>query len=623
MIVEPIRRLALRQSLETYVAIAALAAILANLFMRFALSIPAPVSDLPLYAALIFGGLPLLAVLARKMLARDFGSDLLAGVSIATAVLLHEYLVGCIVVLMLSGGQALEQYATKRASSILEALARRMPNVAHRSVASAIVDVQLNDVKIDDSLIVMPHELCPVDGIVIEGHGWMDESYLTGEPYRTSKAPGSQVLSGTINGDTVLAIKALKLAADSRYSRIMRVMQEAEERRPRLRRLGDQLGAWYTPIALAIAAFGWLISGSPVRFLSVVVIATPCPLLLGIPIAIIGAISLAARKGIIIKNPTILERIGSCRTMIFDKTGTLTYGRPTLTEVLCAPEFTRTELLTLAATLEQYSKHPLAQAILDAAKADGVHFSLAEQVSENAGAGLRALVDKRIVEITGRQALSKAGRPLPSALPAAAQGLESLVFVDGAYAATLRFRDEPRADSHSFIEHLTPRHGVDRIMILSGDRDSEVRYLADRVGITDVQSGKGPEDKVAIVRELTERAPTMFIGDGINDAPAMQSATVGLAFGQNSDITSEAADAVIMEPSLRKVDELIHIALRMRAIALQSAVGGMALSFVGMAAAVAGYLPPVVGAVAQELIDVAAVLNAVRVAFPRGELADF
>jgi heavy metal translocating P-type ATPase len=623
MIVEPIRRVALRQSLETYVAIAALAAILANLVMRFALSIPAPVSDLPLYAALLFGGLPLLAVLARKMLARDFGSDLLAGVSIATAVLLHEYLVGCIVVLMLSGGQALEQYATKRASSILEALARRMPNVAHRSVASAIVDVQLNDVQIDDSLIVMPHELCPVDAIVIEGHGWMDESYLTGEPYRTSKAPGSQVLSGAINGDTVLAIKALKLAADSRYSRIMRVMQEAEERRPRLRRLGDQLGAWYTPVALAIAAFGWLISGSPVRFLSVVVIATPCPLLLGIPIAIIGAISLAARKGIIIKNPTILERIGSCRTMIFDKTGTLTYGRPTLTEVLCAPGFTRTELLTLAATLEQYSKHPLAQAILDAAKADGVPFSLAEQVSENAGAGLRALVDKRIVEITGRQALSKAGRPLPSSLPPAAQGLESLVFVDGAYAATLRFRDEPRADSHSFIEHLTPRHGVDRIMILSGDRDSEVRYLADRVGITDVQSGKGPEDKVAIVREQTDRAPTMFIGDGINDAPAMQSATVGLAFGQNSDITSEAADAVIMEPSLRKVDELIHIALRMRSIALQSAVGGMALSFVGMAAAVAGYLPPVVGAVAQELIDVAAVLNAVRVAFPRGELADF
>jgi len=623
MSAEPIRRLALRQSLETYVAIAALAAILANLVMRFALSIPAPASDLPLYVALLFGGLPLLVVLARKMLARDFGSDLLAGVSIATAVLLHEYLVGCIVVLMLSGGQALEQYATKRASSILEALARRMPNVAHRSAASAIVDVQLNDVKIDDSLIVMPHELCPVDGVVIEGHGWMDESYLTGEPYRTSKAPGSQVLSGAINGNTVLSIKALKLAADSRYSRIMRVMQEAEERRPRLRRLGDQLGAWYTPIALAIATFGWLISGSAVRFLSVVVIATPCPLLLGIPIAIIGAISLAARKGIIIKNPTILERIGSCRTMIFDKTGTLTYGRPILTEVLCDPGFTRTELLTLAATLEQYSKHPLAQAILDAAKADGVRFSSAVQVSENPGAGLRALIDGRSVEITGRQALTKAGRPFPPSLPPAAQGLESLVFVDDIYAATLRFRDEPRADSHSFIEHLAPRHRVDRIMILSGDRDSEVRYLADRVGITDVQSGKGPEDKVAIVREQTERAPTMFIGDGINDAPAMQSATVGLAFGQNSDITSEAADAVIMEPSLRKVDELIHIALRMRAIAMQSAVGGMALSFVGMAAAVAGYLPPVVGAVAQELIDVAAVLNAVRVAFPRGELADF
>jgi heavy metal translocating P-type ATPase len=611
-----------RQSPEIYIAFVALAGMLASLVMRYVFGLKA-LSDVPLYVVIVVGGIPLLLQLGRKLLAREFGSDLLAGISIATAVLLGEFIVACIVILMLSGGEALEQFAARRASSILAALSRRMPSIAHRKGSSGIVDIQLSAIAIGQSLVVLPHELCPVDGVVTEGHGWMDESYLTGEPYRTSKAPGSQVLSGAINGDAALTIEATKLPVDSRYARIMRVMQEAEARRPRLRRLGDQLGAWYTPLALAVAGVGWLLTGSAHRFLAVVVIATPCPLLLAIPVAIIGAISLAARRAIIVKNPVMLERIDSCRTVILDKTGTLTYGQPSLTEILCAPGFTSDEILRLAASLEQYSKHPLAGAVVSAAAAQQLQLVPVSQLDEGPGKGLRGGVGDHAVEIVGRQTLLREGRLPPASLPETSTGLESLIFIDGVYAAALRFRDEPRADSHSFVQHLTPRHGITHVMILSGDRESEVRYLAAHVGIPDVYYSKTPEEKVEIVVEQTRQAPTLFVGDGINDAPAMRAATVGLAFGQGTDITAEAADAVILEPSLGKIDELIHIGRRMRMIALQSAVGGMALSGIGMAIAVAGYLPPVAGAIAQEVIDVAAVLNALRVAFPLGSLTDF
>jgi heavy metal translocating P-type ATPase len=613
----------LRQSPEIVIAGVALAGILISLVMQYALRLPQASYVIPLLVVLVVGGVPLLLQLARKLLARDFGSDLLAGISIATAALLGEFIVASIVILMLSGGEALEQYATRRASSILEALARRMPNIAHRKEPAGIVDIQLSDIAVGESLIVFPHELCPVDGVVTEGHGWMDESYLTGEPYRTSKAPGSQVLSGAINGDAAVTIEASKLPIDSRYARIMRVMREAESKRPRLRRLGDQLGAWYTPIALAVAGLGWLVTGSAHRFLAVVVIATPCPLLLAIPVAIIGAISLAARRAIIVKNPAMLETIDSCRTVILDKTGTLTYGQPSLTEILCAPGFTREQVLTLAASLEQYSKHPLAGAVVSAATADQLTLAQVSQLDEGPGKGLRGLVNGKIVEVVGREASLRAGRITEAELPETAAGLESLVFIDDVYAAALRFRDEPRADSQTFVSHLSPRHGITNVMIVSGDRESEVRYLASRAGITDVHYSKTPEEKVEIVVEQTKLAPTLFIGDGINDAPAMRAASVGVAFGQGSDITAEAADAVILEPSLKKVDELIHIGRRMRSIALQSAVGGMALSGIGMGFAVVGLLPPLAGAIAQEVIDVAAVLNALRVAFPLGTLADF
>ncbi|NJL29561.1 MAG: HAD-IC family P-type ATPase, partial [Thermoanaerobaculia bacterium] len=350
---------------EAAIAILAIAGIALHLLLRFGFQAPA---RWPLVAVLVLGGGPLVFELALKLFRREFGSDLLAGISIVTSVVLDEYLAGSLVVLMLSGGEALEGYAVRSASSVLEALARRMPSSAHRKHDGTVEEVALDDVAVGDVLVVFPHEICPVDGTVIEGHGSMDESYLTGEPYVMSKTPGSEVLSGAINGESALTIRAGKLAIDSRYAKIMQVMRGSEQRRPKMRRLGDQLGAVYTPIAVAIALAAWVFSGEPVRFLAVLVVATPCPLLIAIPVAIIGSISLAARRGIIIKDPAVLETIDTCRTAIFDKTGTLTYGEPRLTELLPTAGFNAAEVLRLVASLERYSKHPLASAISRAAR---------------------------------------------------------------------------------------------------------------------------------------------------------------------------------------------------------------------------------------------------------------
>jgi len=601
---------------ETWIAVASVLGIAIYLIARFAFH--ARFSEWALIAVLVSGA-PLLFDLLKKLAAFEVGSDALAGISIITSAILGEYLAGAIIVLMLSGGTALELYATRRASAVLSALAKRLPSSAHRQTDSGITDVALSDVRIDDRLVVLPHEICPTDGAVVEGRGAMDESYLTGEPFQLAKAPGSEVLSGAINGESAMTIVVTKLPVDSRYAKIVQVMEQAEAQRPRLRRIADRLGGWYTLLALSIAVAGWVIGGEPRRFLAVLVIATPCPLLLAIPVAIIGAVSLAATRGIIIKDPAMLERIDRCRTIIFDKTGTLTYGKPSLTAVTCAAGVTRELALRLAMSLEQYSRHPLATSILDAARAEGIVAAEVSDISERPGEGLRGHVAGDTIVIAGRKNVAPG---IADQLPPTAAGMECIILRNGEYAATLRFQDVPRSESRSFVDHLVPQHKVGRVMLLSGDRDAEVQHLADLVGIENVHSGASPEEKLAIVRAEAAKGPTLFLGDGINDAPAMEAATVSIAFGHNSDITAEAADAVVLEPSLRLVDELIHIGRRMRRIALQSAVGGMALSMIGMLAAAAGWLAPVPGAIAQEVIDVLAVLNALRVAAARRELND-
>lgn len=572
-----------------------------------------------LAVAIAGASIPLLFSLTRQVLKVNFSVDILALLSVVTSIILGQYWVAAIVVLMLSGGQALEAYATGRASSVLSALAKRMPQIAHRA-GKADSSVPIDEIAIDDQLLIYPHEICPVDGLVVAGQGSMDESYLTGEPFLIAKAPGATVLSGSINGNAALTIRATKKASDSRYAKIVEVLHASEQNRPQIQRLGDRLGSWYTLVAVLIALASWFFSGQSERFLAVLVIATPCPLLISIPVAIIGAISVGARFGIIIKDPSILEKVDTCHVLIVDKTGTLTYGKPSLTKVDHFGNITREVALQYAASLERYSKHPLASAVLAAADAQGLSLMEVEDVSEAPGAGLSGHIHGDLVAVTGRAKLPK---ELVKMMPPVTRGLECVLLVDGNLAGVFHFQDEPRRESKSFLKHLGDKHSIEEVILLSGDRPAEVVLFATGMGITEAYGGKSPEEKVTFVRQKTMKTRTLYLGDGINDAPAMMAATAGIALGVNSDITSEAAGAVILQSSLASVDELMHIGRRMRSIALTSAVGGMGLSLIGMGAASLGLISPIQGAIAQELIDLISILNSLRMILPTGSLSDF
>jgi len=577
--------------------------------------------DFILLTTIAIGSLPICLDLLLQLKSRGFGIDILAFISIGSALWLRHFWVAAIIILMFSGGRALEEFATHRASCVLRALARRMPQIAHKKMDGGVTqDLPIDQVVSGDLVAVYPHELCPVDGIVVSGYGTMDEAYLTGEPFEIEKAPGAAVLSGAVNGSAALIIQATRVASDSRYARIVEVLHASERNRPRMRRLADRLGMWYAPLSIAVAILAWTLTGDADRFLSILVIATPCPLLLAIPIAITSAISVSARHGIVIKDPSVLEKIGTCTTLIVDKTGTLTYGKPVLTEVVCADSYPRRDLIQLAGSLEKFSKHPLAGAVLNAAAEEYIPLLVPENVREEAGQGLVGKIEGRRITLTSR---SKLPNDVRQTLSDIGPGMECIILIDAKVAGVLRFRDQPRTESRPFLQHVKSHHGFRRTVLLSGDRPSEVQYFAQQVGISEIHGGKSPEEKLALVQDLTKQEPTLYIGDGINDAPAMMNATAGIALGVNSDVTSEAAGAVILQSSLATVDELIHIGDRMRHIALTSAICGIGLSAVGMAVAAAGYLAPIQGAILQEFIDLAAILNSLRMIVPTAPLRDF
>lgn len=606
---------ALRSSRGREAAITAIAMVLALALLS------TDWSGVPLVVACLVVGIPLGYRVIHAALHGDFGADLLGLIAMAASLALREWWVGAIIALMVATGEALEQAASARASAVLGALARRSPTLAHVRSSNGLADVPIADVPIGTGVLVLPHEICPLDGIVIEGHGAMDESYLTGEPYVVPKTPGSQVLSGAVNAADPLVIRSTTLSRDSRFSKIVGVLQRAEQQRPPIRRLADRLGFVYTLIALSLAVLGWVVSQDADRFLAVVAIATPCPLLIGVPVAVVGAISLAARSAIIIKDPSVLERLSTVHTMILDKTGTLTYGEPSVSAVLGSEGHDANRVLTLVASLEQYSRHPLATAVTRAVPQD--RLLDVQEVAERPGSGLVGVVDGHRVVVTGRHAIHRDRPEIMGQLPAEAVGLECVVMIDDSYAATIQFRDEPRPGVAEFINHLPDRHGVIRTVLLSGDRESEVAYLAHRVGMTEALSSVSPEQKLDFVKQETKAGPTAFLGDGINDAPAMTAATVGIAFGRHNDVTSEAASAVVLDSSFDHVDELMHIGRRMRRIALQTAIGGIVLSSVGMVFALFGLLPPIAGAITQEIIDVLAIANATRVVWRRRSMSDF
>jgi heavy metal translocating P-type ATPase len=601
------------------VGISLIALVLSLIFKITSIASP----NLPLLIAIILGGIPSTIQILTKLLKGNLGADSLAVIALITAFILNQYLAGVIIILMLASGQALEVYAMRKASSVLLALSERMPTFVHRRTHGDIKDIPLVDIHIDDEIVVYPHETCPVDGIVIEGRGSMDESYLTGEPYQISKAPGTAVLSGAINGETVFIIRTQQLPSDSRYASIVAVLQEAEQKRPTLRRIGDQIGAIFAPIALVLALAAWYFTGESIRFLAVLVIATPCPLLIAIPITLISAISIAARQAIIIKDPTVLEKLPTCRTAIFDKTGTLTYAKPVLTKILTSENVDPNFILQNVASLERYSKHPLSGAILQAAEKNKLTLLNANSVSEQPGKGLSGVINGNNISVTHRKKLMESHPEFIDQLPPTATGLECIILLNDKYAATIFFRDIPREESKSFISHLGHIHQFNKIMLVSGDRESEVNYLGKLLNLTEIYASQTPQQKLSIVRSEMKEAATLFMGDGINDAPALTAATVGIAFGQYSNVTAAAAGAVIMESTLQKVDELIHISLATHKIVLQSAIGGMFLSLIGMGFAAAGFITPVAGAILQEIIDIAAIINALQLIWQPKIKTDF
>ena len=603
---------------QLLLSVASIASLVIHYFAKFALKID---ENYSLFFVLIVGGIPLLIQIFLKIIKGNLGADLIAFMALILAIYLQENVAGVLIILMLASSQALEEFASHRASFVLEALAQRMPTIAHLKSENNFFDTEISKIKINDLIAIFPHEICPIDGEVVEGRGSMDESYLTGEPYRISKTIGSKVLSGAINGESLFVIKTEKLPADSRYGKIMEVMKQAKEQRPEIRKIADKVGAIFAPVTIIIASTSYYFTHDLTNFLAVLTIATPCPLLIAVPIAIISAISISARQGIIIKDARILEKLSICTTAIFDKTGTLTFGEPNISEIIALDEFSAEEILQKTASRERYSRHPLAGSILKEAQKRNLILLDAQNISEKPGYGMIGNIGEQEIIITSRKKIHEF-QPSKIPLPELSDGMECVIIINKKVAGILHFRDLERPESKSFINHLAPNHNFKKIILLSGDRASEVNYLAEKLGINTFFSSQSPEQKLEIVKKETQNAPTLFMGDGINDAPALMLASVGIAFGQGNNITSESSGAVILESNLLKVDELIHISIFTRKIILQSAIGGMLFSIVGMILASFGLISPSEGAIAQQIIDAVAIVNALRLTITKNVVSD-
>lgn len=567
-----------------------------------------------LLLVIFIGSVPLVLQILFKIIKGNIGADLIALIALILAIYLHEYITAVLLIIMLASGQALEEFASNRASFVLEALSKRVPSIAHLKQDNNFIDINIADIKIGDELALFPHEICPIDGEIINGNGSMDESYLTGEPYRIEKTIGSKVLSGAINGESLFIIKAEKLPIDSRFGKIMQIMKQAKENKPEIHKLADKVGAIFAPITIAFALISYFFSNNLTNVLAILTIATPCPLIIAVPIAIVSAISICARQGIIIKDARILEKLSICSTAIFDKTGTLTYGEPKISEIIALDDFSKTEILQKCATIERYSRHPLALSIIKEANQQNLLLDNAININEKPGFGMTGYIGEQEIIITNRKTLDQFIQP-KNPLPLQIQGLECFVIINKKIAGIIVFRDLERLESKSFIAHLTPNHNFKKIILLSGDKESEVNYIANKLGIFEVFSSQTPEQKLEIVKKETQLAQTLFMGDGINDAPALMLASVGVAFGQGNNITAESAGAVILESNLLKVDELIHISIITRKIILQCAYGGMIFSVIGMIFASLGMISPSQGAIFQQIIDFVAILNGLRLTF--------
>jgi len=575
-------------------------------------------ADLAWAATVVLTLAPLTVSVARDLLHRRTGVDLIALLAMSGSLLLGQFLAGAVVGLMLSGGQALERFAEGRARRELTALVKRAPRTVNRYQDRQLETADISAVTAGDLLLVKPGEVVPVDGVVSRQTAVLDESALTGESRPVERQAGDRVRSGTLNAGGPFDLHAVATADASTYAAIVRLVAEAQAAKAPFVRLADRYALWFLPLTLATAGAAWLISGDAVRALAVLVVATPCPLILAAPVAIVAGISHSARRGVIVKGGGALETLARVRTLIFDKTGTLTAGAPRVAGVeTFDSKYTATELVRLAASLDQVSPHVLAAAIVAAARARGLSLEFPTEVREDTGSGIGGRVGGRQVAL-GKARWLTAGGALPAAAAevrrrAEAEGTSGVfVAVDGQLAGALIIEDPVRADTPAALRELRAA-GVSRIVILTGDREEVARTVADQLGADAVLAERTPAQKVETVLEERRRGVTAMVGDGVNDAPALAAADVGIAMGaRGATAASESADVVIAVDRLDRVAEAVAIARRARAVAVQSVVAGMALSGFGMLLATAGWLPPVAGAVFQEAIDVAVILNALR-----------
>ncbi|WP_235181112.1 heavy metal translocating P-type ATPase [Nesterenkonia sp. AN1] len=563
---------------------------------------------------LISGFAVVIALLQVRRMVKDlragtYGIDLLAVTAIGSTVAVGEYWAALVVCLMLSGGEALEDYAAGRARRELTGLLENAPHTAHRlgpesGPDSGPTDIPVEAVRVGDRLLVRPFEVVPVDGVLTSAAATFDESSLTGESLPVERVRGEDLLSGVVNGGEAIEVRATAGASESQYQRIIALVREAQESKAPFVRLADRVAVPFTLGALGLAAGAWALSGDPARAAEVLVVATPCPLIIAAPVAFMAGMSRAASNGIIVKSSGTLEQLARVRTAAFDKTGTLTHGRPEVTQVHAlglAPEL----MLALAAGVEQYSSHPLAAAVVAAARAGGAGVPPAEEVTEVPANGVRGTVEGRVVLVGSVRFIARETGSTPDTPPVGHSGVH--VAVDGRYAGYIALADELRLETRATMSSLH-RAGVNTTMMLTGDGEHVARHIAQQAGIDDVRADLLPEDKVTAVQAAQPR-PVMMVGDGVNDAPVLAVADVGVAMGaRGSSAASESADVVITVDDLGRSARAVHIGRRTMRVAWQAIWIGVGMSVVLMLIAAAGLLPAIVGAWLQEVVDLACIL---------------
>ncbi|WP_083603345.1 heavy metal translocating P-type ATPase [Bowdeniella nasicola] len=548
-----------------------------------------------------------------------WGIDILAIVAICATVLVGEYWAALVVCLMLSGGEALEDFASARARSELTGVLERAPSLAHRVDGDTVTTIPVTEVRVGDILLIRPSEILPVDAELMTERAALDESSLTGESLPVTHTRGDEVMSGSLNGSSAIHVRALSDAANSRYQQIVSLVAEAAESRSPMVRLADRIALPFTLFSLAVAGLGWYLAGDPLRAAQILVVATPCPLLIAAPVAFMAGMSRAARAGIIVKDGGTIERLSRIETAAFDKTGTLTRGAPEVVDITVANGFSADEILQHAAAVEEYSTHPLARAIVAAAQTKGLSVPAASDVTEAVAAGFEGIVNGRKVAV-GKQSWIADIVTDPSAIEGMRRGQKagtSLVHVaiDGRYVGVIALADQYRPEAARTIAELG-RLGVGRVMMLSGDTPATAKLVGKELGIDDVRAGLLPEDKVGAINDASIK-PVMMVGDGVNDAPVLAAADVGVAMGlTGSAAAADSADVVLMKDDVHRAAVAVGVGQHTTRVALQAIGIGVALSVILMGIAFTGVMPAIVGAGAQELVDLVCILWALRAMKP-------